>query len=114
MAYGTSAVPRLREGTMSAEDLRVDISVRGVHKNQVEASLDIRVSDTDAFVFQTQVNPSKESLWRAALALAPPLCVEGMRRTHNVTWHNNCSLAMGVGRGHAFWYAHGDATQHNS
>ena len=51
MAYGSSAVriePTIREGTTSTEGLRADISVRGVYESQVEASLDIRVTDTDA------------------------------------------------------------------
>ncbi len=55
MAYGPSAVriePAVREGTTSAEGLRADISVRGVYESQVEASLDIRVADTDAESFK--------------------------------------------------------------
>ncbi len=52
MAYVSSAKvriePTVREGTTSAEGLRADISVRGVYKSQVEASLDIRATDTDA------------------------------------------------------------------
>ena len=55
MAYGPSAVriePTVREGTTSIEGLRADISVRGVYESQVEASLDIRVTDTDAESFK--------------------------------------------------------------
>jgi hypothetical protein len=55
MAYGPSAVriePTVRESTTSAEGLRADISVRGVYESQVEASLDIRVTDTDAESFK--------------------------------------------------------------
>ncbi len=39
-------------GTTSSEGLRTDISVRGVYESQVEASLDIRVTDTDAESFK--------------------------------------------------------------
>ena len=35
-------------GTTLAEGLVADISVRGVYESQVEASIDIRVTDTDA------------------------------------------------------------------
>jgi hypothetical protein len=55
MAYGPSAVriePTVREATTSSEGLRADISVRGVYESQVEASLDIRVTDTDAESFK--------------------------------------------------------------
>ena len=60
MAFGSSAVriePTVRESTTSVEGLRADFSVRGVYENQVEASLDIRVTDTDAESFKLKSVP---------------------------------------------------------
>ncbi len=44
--------PTVREGTTSLEWLRADVSVRGVYESQVEASIDICVTDTDAESFK--------------------------------------------------------------
>ena len=55
MAYGPSAVriePTVREATQTMEGRCADISVRGLYESQVEASLDIRVTDTDAESFK--------------------------------------------------------------
>ena len=127
MAYGTSAVriePTVREGTTNAEGLRADISVRGVYENQVEASLDIRVTDTDAESFKLKSvlqvlksqemdkkrkykKPCEERRWH----FTPFICsVDGAlgkealgflkRLAHKlaIKWHSNYSVVMGFVR----------------
>jgi hypothetical protein len=127
MAYGPSAVriePAVREGTTSAEGLRADISVRGVYESQVEASLDIRVADTDAESFkiksvlqvlktrETEKNRKyKKDCEERRWHFAPFVCsVDGAlgkealgfltRLAHKlvVKWHSSYSVVMGFVR----------------